>query len=157
MKGYRKILIAVNEADHVLDRGMRIAREEKSWVTVLKVVPSYDGDLFLTGIKNIEDALDGSGTKTALAIRQLSEKERMIVKTRIEEGPVYEKIVDVAREERCDLIVIGRPSRKRILRVFGDRTLEKVIGHAPCPVLVVERAPGIEGCVHAGNLSAAPA
>lgn len=138
MKGYRKILIAVNGAEHVVNHGMRIARQEKSWVTVLKVVPSYDGDLFLTGIKNLEDALGGEGAKVAQAIRDLAEKERMLVKTRIEEGPVHEKIIDVAKEECCDLIIIGRPERKGIKRFFGDRTTEKVIAKAHCPVLVVE-------------------
>lgn len=43
MKGYRKILIAVNGSKDVLLKGLKLAGDEKCWVTVVKVLPPYEG------------------------------------------------------------------------------------------------------------------
>ena len=107
VKGYRKILIAVNNSKSALTQGLKLAQDEKCWVTVVKVIPPNEGDLNLTGIKNISDAFMGSAAKDISKINELAEKERMMVKTRLEEGSISEKIVEVAEEEKCDLIVMG--------------------------------------------------
>lgn len=138
MKGYRKVLIAVNGSLDVVTKGLKLAQDEKTWVTVVKVIPSYDGDLNLTGIKNIEDVLDSGVRQVAAAVRTTAEEEGALIKTRIEEGDIPSAIVEVAREERCDVIVLGAQKRKTFLeRIFGDHVIEKVISSAPCPVFVV--------------------
>lgn len=49
----------------------------------------------------------------------------------------YEVIVDTARSLRSDLIIMGRRGRRGLARLMlGDATA-KVIGYAPCAVLVV--------------------
>ncbi|GAB4544611.1 MAG: hypothetical protein Fur0020_13900 [Thermodesulfovibrionia bacterium] len=45
MKGYRKVLIAVNGSIDVLKSGLKVARDEGCWVTVVKVIPSNEGEL----------------------------------------------------------------------------------------------------------------
>ncbi len=138
MKGYRKILIALNGSKDVLNQGIRLARDEKTWVTVLKVVQPFDGDLDLTGIKNLHDVLDDGGAATLRDVRRAAETEGALIKTRLESGNVPQRIVEVAQEERCDLIIMGSKKKKGILsRLFGDHVVEKVIDRAPCPVFVV--------------------
>lgn len=138
MKGYRKILIAVNGSKDVLTQGLQLAYDEKCWVTVVKVIPSYEGDLNLTGIKNIEDALNSEGANAVAEMKDVAKAEGALIKTRLEEGKTHEKIIEVAEEERCDLIILGAQKKKnRLLKIFGDNTIEKVIQEAPCPVLVV--------------------
>ena len=137
MKGYRKILIAVNGSKDALVQGLQLAKEEKCWVTVVKVVHENEGDLDLTGIKNIGDAISGAASKDISIVKEAAEKERMLVRTRIEEGKVSEKIVEVAEDENCDLIVIGSSPKSWFSRLFGEKIIEKVIDMAPCPVLVV--------------------
>jgi len=138
MKGYRKVLIAVNGSLDVLTKGLKLAQDEKTWVTVVKVIPSYDGDLNLTGIKNIEDVLESGVQRVASEVRAVAREEGALIKTRIEEGDVSRAIVEVAREERCDVIVLGAQRRKNFIeRLFGDHVIEKVINQAPCPVFVV--------------------
>jgi nucleotide-binding universal stress UspA family protein len=61
----------------------------------------------------------------------------VLIKTRIEEGEPHRKIVEAAKEERCDVIIMGAKKRSWLRRLFGDNTVEKVISQAPCPVLVV--------------------
>ncbi len=138
MKGYRKVLIALNGSKEVLKQGIKLAQDEKTWVTVLKVVQPYDGDLNLTGIKNLHDVLDDGGAAAVREIARTAEAEGALVKTRLESGDVPQRIVEVAEEEKCDLIIMGSKKKKGILsRLFGDHVVEKVIDQAPCPVFVV--------------------
>lgn len=137
MKGYRKILIAVNSSTQVVRQGLKLADDERCWVTVVKVVPPADGDLDLTGIKNISDVLDGGGGETEAQIKEIAKQEGSLIKTRVEVGEAHRKIVEVAEEERCDLIIMGSRRRSWLHRLLGDNVVEKVLSQAPCPVLVV--------------------
>ena len=138
MKGYRKVLIALNGHKQVLEEGIRLARDEKTWITVVKVVQPFDGDLNLTGIKNLQDVLDDGGSEAARQIKSIAEREGALIKTRLEQGDVPQRIVEVAEEERCDLIIMGSKKKKGLFsRLFGDHVVEKVIDRAPCPVFVV--------------------
>jgi len=137
MKGCRKILIAVNGSKDVLRHGLRLAEDERTWITVVKVIPENEGELNLTGVKNIGDMLESYAEKERSEINTVAADERVLIKTRIEEGVPYRKIVEVAEEERCDVIIMGAKKRSWIRRLFGDNTVEKVISQAPCPVLVV--------------------
>jgi len=138
MKGYRKILIAVNGSKDVLSQGLRLAHDEKCWVTVVKVLPPNEGDLNLVGIKNIEDVLNSGCDKEAAEINSIAETEGALIKTRFEEGDVHKKIIEVAEEERCDVIIMGSRRRRNLIsRFFGDNVVEKVINGSPCPVFVV--------------------
>lgn len=137
MKGYRKVLIAVNGSKSVLTEGLRLASDEKCWVTVVKVIPPYDGDLNLTGIKNIEDVLNSESRKEISEINGAADEEGALIKTRVETGDVHRKILEVAEEERCDVIILGAPKQNWLRKLLGDNVVEKVINQAPCPVLVV--------------------
>lgn len=137
MKGYRKIVIAVNGSKDVLRQGLRLAQDEKCWVTVVKVVPPQDGDINLVGIRNISDVLDNGARKETNEIMNIAQTESALVKTRVEEGDIPEKIVEVAEDEKCDLIIMGANKTNWFRKLFGKNVVEKVINQAPCPVLVV--------------------
>jgi nucleotide-binding universal stress UspA family protein len=137
MKGCRKILIAVNGSKDVLRQGLKLAEDEGTWITVVKVIPQNEGELNVTGIKNIGDILDSYSEKERAEINAIAADERVLIKTRIEEGEPHRKIVEAAKEERCDVIIMGAKKRSWLRRLFGDNTVEKVISQAPCPVLVV--------------------
>jgi len=137
MKGIRKALVAVNSSMDVVHHGIRLARDEKTWVTVLKVVPAYDGDIDLTGIKDLADVLGSGGAKAASELKELARFEGALIKTRIEEGDIDKKIVEVAAEERCDIIIMGAQKKSLWNRLIGRNIVERVVSHAPCPVLVV--------------------
>ncbi|MBI4824986.1 MAG: universal stress protein [Nitrospirae bacterium] len=137
MRGFRKILIAVNGSKDVLTQGLKLAHDEKCWVTVVKVLPPNEGDLNLVGIKNIEDLLNSGCAKEAAEINSIAKTEGALIKTRFEEGAPDKKIVEVAEEERCDIIIMGMKKRHWLRKLFGDNTVGKVINHAPCPVFVV--------------------
>ena len=137
MKGFRKVLIALNGNKNVLDTGLQMAKDEKTWVIVVKVIPPFEGDLHLTGIKNIEDALDSGVGKVISQVEADAKAQGALIKTRVQQGNVPDAIVEVADEERCDLIIMGAPKKNWFRKVFGDHAVEKVIDMAHCHVYVV--------------------
>lgn len=138
MKGYRKILIALNGNKEVLEKGIKLAQDEKTWITVVRVIQPFDGDLHLTGIKKLDDVLDDGSAKAIADINTMAKAEGALIKTRFEQGDIPQRIVEVAEEEKCDIIIMGSKKKKGIFsRLFGDHVIEKVIDRAPCPVFVV--------------------
>ncbi len=59
------------------------------------------------------------------------------VSTRVEVGRPDEVIVTLAEQERHDLIVIGTHARSGLGRAIMGSVAERVLRHAPCPVLTV--------------------
>jgi nucleotide-binding universal stress UspA family protein len=54
-------------------------------------------------------------------------------------GKPYRLIVDEAIKKKVDMIIMGRRGRRGLEKVLMGRTTTKVIGHAPCNVLLVPR------------------
>jgi universal stress protein A len=55
---------------------------------------------------------------------------------RVIPGSPYRAIVDAAKDDEYDLIVIGTHGRQKLARVLLGSVAERVIRHAPCAVLV---------------------
>ena len=56
----------------------------------------------------------------------------------------HKVIVEEAAERHIDMIIIGRRGRKGLAKLLMGEDAAKVIGHAPCKVLVVPKAAKIE-------------
>ena len=143
MNDNRKVLIAVNGSKDVLVQGLRLIGPEKCRVTVVKVNPPYEGDLNLIGVKNIGQVLDGEPVKDVAEIEEVAKSEGISVRVRIEVGDIGEKIVEVAEDEKSDLIIMGSGSRSSIKKLLLGSLLDEVTRLAPCPVLAVngEKSP----------------
>ena len=140
MAKYRKILVAYDDspsAQNALSLASRLAREDKSWLKVLAVVPPYQGDLELVGISAIKETITGPGQYLLAEARQLADREGVHILTNLEQGEPYEQIVHVAEEENCDLIVMGRRGKSSMERELMGRVTARVIGHTGKDVLVV--------------------
>lgn len=59
------------------------------------------------------------------------------VEKRVLVGAPYEEILETARNEKFDLIVMGNRGFSKIKRFFVGSVAQKVISEAPCPVLVI--------------------
>jgi universal stress protein A len=53
------------------------------------------------------------------------------------DGIPWQRIVEVAKEKNIDLIVAGTGKHEGLSRVLLGSTAERIVRHAPCPVLVV--------------------
>jgi len=141
MQDYRHVLIAVNEARGPLDEGLRLALEERRWVTVVKVLPGWEGEMDLTGVIDIGAAIGGDGCSERLRLRDELYDAGVEGRVRVENGDIVQTILDVARDEKCDLIIMGsRHGSGFISRYFGGNLVDRVTRGAPCPVMVVNTA-----------------
>jgi nucleotide-binding universal stress UspA family protein len=140
MANYRKILVAYDgsaSAKSALAVAAGIAGKDKSWIKVLAVVPEYQGDLELIGVSNIKETIEGPGQKLLVEAKQVAEGHGIHVFTNLEQGEPYERIVRVAVEENCDLIVMGRSGLTHLERALMGGVTARVIGHTDRNVLIV--------------------
>lgn len=140
MGRYKKILVAIDGSEsgmHALKESFRLAVNEKSWITVVSVVPPYEGDLELIGIKNIEAALRQPCEKALAEAAALAKAEGALIKPVCEEGDPYERIIDLADAENCDVIVMGRKGSGKLDRSLVGSVTARVIGHSQRDVLVI--------------------
>ena len=54
-------------------------------------------------------------------------------------GDPYEKLLSLATQRQVDLVVISTHGRSALEHLVMGSVAEKIIRHAPCPVLVVRR------------------
>jgi len=140
MGRYRKILVAIDGSEssrNALRQAIKLANSEECWITVVSVIPSYTGDLSATFIGDMRKAMAEPCEKALSEAQEIAKSERASIKTVCEEGEIYERIVDLADAENCDLIVLGRKGLSRIERAFMGSVTARVIGHSQRDVLVV--------------------
>ena len=140
MGKYKKILVAFDGSEssmHALRESFRLATNEKSWITVVSVVPPYTGDLDIVGVGNVLQSMRRPYDKALSDAIVLAKAEGASIKTVCEEGEPYERIVDLADAENCDLIVMGRRGLSRLERVLVGNVVARVIGHSQRDVLVI--------------------
>jgi nucleotide-binding universal stress UspA family protein len=118
-------------------QAFRLAVDEKCWITVTSVVPPLTGDLDLTGVKDIHASLAKPCEDALAEANRLAEQERVLIKTVAEEGETYERIVDLADAENCDIIIMGRRGLRKVERTLVGSVTARVIGHTQRDVLVV--------------------
>lgn len=96
-----------------------------------------EGYLAPTVIQDMVDGETAQLAKSKTEAQQLGVKE---VATRLLTGVPWDEIVSAARSDSAvDLIVIGTHGRTGLAHVLLGSVAEKVVRHAPCPVLVVRR------------------
>lgn len=140
--GHKKILVAFDGSEsskNALRQAILLGKREQSWIKVLAVVPDYEGDLELIGVSNLKETLQGPTEKLASQAQEIADSMSAKILTDVEQGEAYEKIVDVAEEENCDLIVMGRRGLRRLERMLIGSVTARVISHSHRNVLVVPR------------------
>jgi len=59
------------------------------------------------------------------------------VKSVIVKGKVVEKIIQIAKENKADLIVIGTHGRKSLDKIIFGSVAERIVKYSPIPVLTI--------------------
>jgi nucleotide-binding universal stress UspA family protein len=74
------------------------------------------------------------------SVKESAEKEGIVCEIILRQGPEPSKyIVDEAAKNNVELIIMGRHGRTGITRIMMGSVTAKVIGDAPCKVMVVPR------------------
>jgi nucleotide-binding universal stress UspA family protein len=69
-----------------------------------------------------------------------AKKNGILAKPLVLAGAPYEAIVEAAKENKADLVVMGTHGRKGVSRFFLGSVASRVISTAPCPVMTVRAA-----------------
>jgi len=109
-------------------------------VSVLESNPEYETIGANVFQKEEEEAL-----KYLESIKTRALREGLSCQVILLEGEhPYQLIVNEAVGKKVDMIIIGRHGRTGLLKVLMGKVAAKIIGHAPCKVLVVPKAARIE-------------
>jgi nucleotide-binding universal stress UspA family protein len=143
MGRYKRILVAVDGSDaskNAFRQACRIAREDKSWITVITTIPLYQDQFEVLSIKEeVSKKLREEGEKILSEIRKVADEEDAFIKPLLEEGSPFNTIVDVAEEGNFDLIVMGRHGMSRLEKALVGSVTARVIGHSQRDVLIVPK------------------
>ncbi len=140
MGKYKKILVAFDGSEsskNALMQAFKLANDEECWITVVSVIPPYEGELELIGTRDIMKSIRKPCEDALSEAKKMANSERALIKTVCEEGEIYGKIVDLADAENCDVIVMGRRGLRRLERAFVGSVTARVIGHSQRDILVV--------------------
>lgn len=140
MGRYRKILVAVDGSEsgrHALRESFKLASNEKSWITVVSVVPPYEGDLDMVAVGNIMASMRKPCESALSEAEKIAKEEGALIKTVCEEGKAYERITDLADAENCDVIIMARKGMHDSKKAPVGSVTARVIGYSRRDVLVV--------------------
>jgi nucleotide-binding universal stress UspA family protein len=88
--------------------------------------------------KLVQSELELSGQHYLDYLSRLASEADLTPNQVIRHGVPYKEIAALAREQGVDLIVIGQVGSRGPRRILIGSVTERVIEHAPCPVLVVK-------------------
>lgn len=138
---FNHILLGVDGSEHALRAAKTaadLARSMKS--EILRIVVAYDSVPPYLGEPNMQTAISARMKEAEKVLQRAMEVVGEIpgdVHTETLEGPPAEAILDVADTRKCDLIVMGSRGLGRLTGLLIGSQSQKVVQHAPCPVLIV--------------------
>jgi nucleotide-binding universal stress UspA family protein len=138
----RKMLVAVDGSEASLNawrEGCRLSHGERARIMAVTVAPTYEGDLNLVGVRNIEGMMNEPCDKAFAAAKEIAREEGIVAEHLGTTGEIHQRIVEVAAEYRCDLIVLGYDRRPALVRLLVGSAAPAVIATSPCDVLVIPR------------------
>ena len=146
----KNILVAIDgskSADKALDFALDLAQKYSAKIVLISVFEPLSVSMITLGIGlspvNLATHIDGlmDFRKKILldAVKKAKNKNSELVVTKIlAEGRPSDKIVETAKEQKCDLIVIGSRGLGGIKEFFLGSVSNRVADHAQCPVLIIK-------------------
>ncbi|MEJ2241430.1 MAG: universal stress protein [Candidatus Bathyarchaeota archaeon] len=141
MSVFEKILVPLDGSEcsfHALEKAIHITKKFDSKITLMNV---YSISIFrltptqvfesLKELRNSGEAVLEEGIKKA-------KSQDLQVKTIIKEGHTVQKIVETAKENNFDLIVMGARGLSTFKQILLGSVSHGVTAHASCPVLIVK-------------------
>lgn len=140
---YKKILVGIDGSEtsiHALKESLNFSKKYKAEVLTVSVIPQHrELASSFSVFGHIKDLLKKPYEKALNEAKDLAEDIGVSIKTFLEEGNPYEKIVEVAQKESCDLIITGRRGITSFEKILIGSTTHKVINNSPIDVLVVPK------------------
>ena len=134
-----KILVAVDGSeytDSIVDQAISMGKICNSLIVAISVIPYFPE--YVSSALQLEQELSKKTRKLLETVTQRIERENIECETvvRVSEQP-HEPIVEEAKKRDIDLIIMGTRGMSGLKRMLMGSVAQKVIGYAPCPVMVV--------------------
>jgi nucleotide-binding universal stress UspA family protein len=142
----RNILVPLDLSDyaaHALPYATELASSFGAGLHLLHVVDSQwvasagAGVSFPEYGENMLKRFEDDGQKSLIAVAETIPEATPVV-TAVRIGPPHVQIVQYARDEEIDLIVVATHGRGGLKHVLIGSVAEKVVQMAPCPVLSIK-------------------
>lgn len=141
MSMFRKILLANDGSEHAfnaLSLAVRLAKHSAAELHMISVEE----------ISYLPETMEEVREETGIAARRfhsvvnrsraIAEESQVNLKTHVVAGHPVRDIVDLARDLKADLLVVGASGHSALYdRMIGSRA-DRIVHLAPCPVLVVK-------------------
>lgn len=126
-------------ADQALEYATQLAKAFQARLTVLHVIqlaPMAMGDIGAASVVPYLEAVETEVQKQMQAILNQLQQAGLQGETAISQGVPVQIIVETAKNQGIDLIVMGTHGRTGITHALIGSVADRVMRLAPCPVLV---------------------
>jgi nucleotide-binding universal stress UspA family protein len=141
-----KLLLATDGSpfsEGAIREAIRLAKRCSSKLSVLSVIetnPEYE-----TIAPQLLERAEKSAQEHLSSVKERAKKEGVDCTTSILEGEnSFNYISNEAAKNRISMIIMGRRGKTGLKRLVMGSTTARVIGHAPCNVLVIPRAARVD-------------
>lgn len=156
---FKKILCPVDLSTFSLDGlklAVKVAESSAAALDILHVIHNPFDDIYMTEITQTDPALIDAYAKEpqrrAAVLRATEEHSEVLLKQfchdavqhygkvryHVRRGDPFEAILDAAEDFATDLVVLATHGRTGLKRLVIGNVAEKIVRHAPCPVLTVK-------------------
>jgi len=146
------------ESHNAFHYAVALARFHHSRLLVLHVVDTLGPEQLTYGEAVSQKQPDGYQRRLWEEFRRQLQVPAELgeVELLLEEGDPVAAIVRTAKERHCDLIVMASHERVGLNHLLFRGTVEKVLGQAPCPVLVVKASATADQSIPQTNSTVQP-
>jgi nucleotide-binding universal stress UspA family protein len=140
----KKVLVPTDFSDsarHAFTYGVSFALEYEAQLVLLHVVENltvgYASDLFPVPMAEVFQEISGYAKAELAKLSEEAKHKGVTVSELVVQGKPSAEIVRYASENEVDMIVLGAHGKGMLDQALFGSTTERVMRHAPCPVLTV--------------------
>ncbi len=138
----QKILVPVDFSEcskKALQYAVPFCAQFQASLTLLYVIeiPYGNAEVPMIEIDQLEVQMREISESKMSEMLKGDEFRSITVRPIIRMGNPYRETIEIAKEERIDLIILSTHGHSGFSRLIMGSTTERVVRHAPCPVLVV--------------------
>ena len=138
---FEHILFAVDGSEHALHAARVAANLAKAMNSqTLRIVVAYDPIPVHLGDPYMQEAINARLKESEQIIQKAVQALGTVsaeIRTEMIEGDPAEVIIEVAQTHNSNIIVMGSRGLGKLAGLLLGSTSQKVVSHAPCPVLIV--------------------
>ena len=137
--GWKRILVGTDGSKYsgiAINKAIDFAKAYGGSLVVLSVV-DVPTEFYAEAPKAVEDMIRKAREYTS-AVKKQAEADGVKAESFVGEAEAWEAVVKLAHDQEVNMVVVGSHGRTGLRRLLMGSVTEKVIGHAPCPVLVVK-------------------